>query len=380
MKCLLLVLVAISLMVIGCNGDDDSPPPMITPTITPSPPIVDLSAVPLYADPGPYPVGVTTLDLGDRLIEVWYPGEPDSEKGIPRASYSSFDMMPDAIRGLLPEELNMIYEMPAYLDIPVSNDAPFPVLTFSHGASGYRLANSNLLAGIASHGFIVASIDHLEWGMMAFTGAGSSPDRDAGEVVLDTINLIETENMTHDGFFEGWADVSMVASSGHSMGGLAAFAFPEGPEIDAMIGYATVMGKDLSSSDKPVLLIVGAEDKLAESNEDAYETMPPIKRFVSVARAGHNSFTDSCNTLYGGDDFLQNLVDVGFPIPANLIELAYDGCRPESLAPAEFWRIVQHFTVAHLRSAFGIDDPPVGLGPEVADAFEGIEIVYRSQE
>lgn len=378
MKQFLLVLIITILLLVGCGGDSDDPTPIDNPII-PSP-SVDLSSVPLYADPGPYPVGVTTLDLGDRLIEVWYPGKSGSEKDVARASYTSFDMMPDAFRGFLPEELNMVYEMPAYRDIPVSENAPFPVLTFSHGASGYRLANSNLLAGIATHGFIVASIDHIEWGMMAMTGSESSPDRDVGEVVLDTLNLIETENTTDGSFFEGWADISMVASAGHSMGGLAAFALSEGPEIDAMIGYAAVISADLSSSDKPILFIAGAEDKFAISNQDAYETMSPVKRYVSVARAGHNSFTDSCNSLHSGEDFLQNLVDSGFPIPENLIALAYEGCRPENLDPREFWRVVQHFTVAHMRQAFGLNGESIGLGPGVADAFEGIEMVYRSQE
>ena len=29
-----------------------------------------------YRDAGPYVAGVTTLDLGDRQVEVWYPVDP----------------------------------------------------------------------------------------------------------------------------------------------------------------------------------------------------------------------------------------------------------------------------------------------------------------
>jgi hypothetical protein len=33
-----------------------------------------------------------------------------------------------------------------------------------------------------------------------------------------------------------------------------------------------------------------------------------------------------------------------------------------------------------LRAAFGIDDPPVGLGSGITEAFEGVEILYRSED
>ena len=64
----------------GCDRGDDGPSSF------------DTSSVPRYAAPGPYSVGVTTLDLGDRFIEVWYPGDPGSEVGVPVATYTTFDV------------------------------------------------------------------------------------------------------------------------------------------------------------------------------------------------------------------------------------------------------------------------------------------------
>ena len=131
---------------------------------------------------------------------------------------------------------------------------------------------------------------------------------------------------------------------------------------------------------KPILLLVGAEDGGADGLEQAYDDLSPVKRFVSIGRAGHNSFTDQCAIIYGGNNFLIRLVEAGFPIPPNLLELAIDGCRPENLAPAEFWKVVQHFTVAHLRAAFGLDNPPVGLGDGVSGAFDGVTVRYRHDD
>jgi hypothetical protein len=376
----ILMTAVLLLAMAGCDSGDDGSSSF------------DTSSVPRYADPGPYPVGVTSLDLGDRFIEVWYPADPGSEVGVPVATYTTFDVffevLPETFRRFLetllewflPPELKLSFDMQAYRDVPVSADSPFPVLTFSHGRGGFRLAYSSLLAGIASHGFVIASIDHLEWGLLATAmGLMPDPERDAGDLVLATLDLLEVENSTADGRFEGWVDTRMAATVGHSLGRRAAFAHPEKPEIVAMVGYATG-STDGVSTGKPTLLLVGEEDEGAESLEEAYEGLIPVKRFVSIGKAGHNSFTDQCATIHGGNNFIETLVEMGLPLPDDIVDQALNGCMPENLSPPEVWRIVQHFTVAHLRAAFGIDDRPVGLGSGITEAFEGVEILYRSED
>ena len=103
------------------------------------------------------------------------------------------------------------------------------------------------------------------------------------------------------------------------------------------------------------------------------------KRFISVGNAGHNSYTDTCALIHSGTNIIEIAKQAGFPLPDNLAMLALNGCLEENLAPADFWRVVQHFTVAHLRAAFGIGDPNAGLGVGVADAFGEISITYRSE-
>jgi len=333
-----------------------------------------------YADRGPYAVGVTTLNIGDRDIEVWYPADASSVTGLEKASYASFEVLPQAIVDILPADLNLVIEMDAYRDVAVSGDGPFPVLTFSHGAGGFRHAYSAFATGIASHGVVVASLDHLEWGLLAQVGLlPEGINRDPGEVVLASVDaLSEADGDKSSPLFRG-VDTSRIATSGHSAGGRAAFALPDKPEIKAMIGYATGSARGVVTN-KPILLLVGEEDGGAAALEEAYDGLTPVKRFVSVGRAGHNSFTDQCAIIYGGNNFLDELVASGFPIPESLLALAIDGCRPENLDPAEFLRVAQHFTVAHLRAAFGIDDPAVGLAPGVVDDFGDTVVRYRSEQ
>jgi len=360
---LLLVSAALVSALTGCAGDGSEDP----------------SASARFAGPGPHLVGVTQVDMGDRKVEVWYPGERGSEEGLSRATHAAADFLPDAMLATLPPELkNITVEMPAYRDIPVSSSGPFPVMTFSHGAGGFRLACSNLLAGIASHGFVVASIDHLEWGLLTHLGSPPGTPRDPRELVLAVLDRLRAERARPGSLLQGVADVTRVATAGHSAGARAAFTVGDRPEVKAMIGYAPVgAGSDMSG--KPVLLVVGALDALAGPLEHLYEQLPPTKRLVVVRNAGHNSFADQCVILHGGTNVVEMARDAGLPLPDDLVELALDGCRRDDLPPAEFWRVVQHFTVAHLRAAFGIDDPPIGLGPGVARALGRSGVVYRTQ-
>jgi dienelactone hydrolase len=351
-------------------------PPSATPSTTPTN-TPDESALAKYAGRGPYTVGVTTLNIGDRDIEVWYPLDPGTEAGVEKASYASFTVLPEEIQQILPPDLNIIVPMDAYRDLPISGAGPFPILTFSHGAGGFRQAYSGLLTGIASHGFVVASLDHLEWGLLAQVGLlPPGVNRDPGEVVLAAVDALATASANPTSPLSGGVDATRIATAGHSAGGRAAFALPDRPEVKAMLGFATG-ASSRGVAGKPILLLAGAEDGGAEGLEQAYDDLSPIKRFVAINHAAHNSFTDQCAIIYGGNNFLEKLVAAGFPIPENLLALAIDGCRPENLAPAEFWKVVQHFTVAHLRAAFGLDDPPVGLGDGVAGAFGDITLRYR---
>ncbi|MFN8640966.1 MAG: hypothetical protein U0802_04640 [Candidatus Binatia bacterium] len=350
----------------------DSATPSATPTATP-----DLGVVAQYADRGPYPVGVTTLNIGDRDIEVWYPLDPGSEVGAEKASYAAFSILPEAIQKILPPDLNLVVAMDAYRDLPISRAGPFPILTFSHGAGGFRQAYSGFLTGVASHGFVVASLDHLEWGLLAQVGLlPPGINRSAAEIVLAAVSRLTGASADPASPLAGGVAATRVITSGHSAGGRAAFALPDHPEVRAMIGFAT--GDSASGvSGKPILLLAGSEDGGLGSLERTYDDLSAVKRFVAIDRAGHNSFTDQCAIIYGGNNFLQRLVEAGFPLPPALLAQAIDGCRPQNIPPAQFWRVAQHFTVAHARAALGLDHPPVGLGAGVAGAFDGLTLRYR---
>jgi hypothetical protein len=75
---------------------------------------------------------------------------------------------------------------------------------------------------------------------------------------------------------------------------------------------------------------------------------------------------------------------VGFAIENGLVpdsaeKILLNGCEETALTSKKFWPVVQHFTVAELRTSLGIDSQPVGLGAGSARTFPGIAVTYEQQ-
>lgn len=349
----------------------------------------DRSGVAAYAHAGPYAVGYTTLHLSDRDVAVWYPADPSAVAGMTKATYDQTTPLPDNLKGLVPAQYNTVVTMDAYANAPASTKGPFPVVLFSHGAGGYRLVNSALDVGIASWGFVVASTDYLERGLAAQvsggakqTGEPTKADQEAAaardtRLMLATLDLVAQESARSGSPMHDAAETKHVAAVGHSAGGGTAFDALSDPRIKVAIGWAPVppIGTPV---DKPTM-IIGALGDIAltpAALTKTYTSFPTPKRFVEIGGAGHNTFTDVCTVIRGGGG-LVSFAQKNHLVSPDLLKLAVNGCSTTDLAPAAFWPVVQHFTVAEIRSVLGIDRQPVGLGAGVTRAFPGITVQYR---
>jgi len=353
-------------------------------TVTEGPGRVSASQ-PAYAQAGPYPVGVTTLQLPDRQVEVWYPAVPGSEAGMAHDTYRQTDALTDPIlksfaEGIARREhINLVFETRSFRGLPPSDKRPFPVVVFSHGFGAWRTLNSSLIAGIASWGFVVGSADYHERGLnaVATSTVTATPAKDLA-ITLDTLALLRSTNAAAGGLLTGLMDFDHVAVVGHSAGGRTALDALGQPDFDVAIGYAAAGGA--TNTGKPVMLVAARNDIgiTTEFTEGLFASLSSPKRLVIIERSGHNSFSDICTPIREGASLAQLAIAAGLQIDRRLLDLAENGCAAEDLAPEEVWSITQHFTVAELRAVFGIDDPAVGLGPGVADAFE-VPVDYRAQ-
>jgi hypothetical protein len=66
-------------------------------------------------------------------------------------------------------------------------------------------------------------------------------------------------------------------------------------------------------------------------------------------------------------------------VAEDLLKLATNGCEKSDLSPTTFWPVVQHFTVAEIRWALGIDPQGAGLGDGITSAFPGVAVSYQHQ-
>ncbi|MFU8839245.1 MAG: alpha/beta hydrolase family protein [Nitriliruptoraceae bacterium] len=142
-----------------------------------------------------------------------------------------------------------------YPDVPPAGpDAGYPLLVYSHGGTGTRTANRTLFAELASHGYVVASVDHPGHSLFTTDADGRTTwidrtywrelnqedaraDRQASlrsyrrwlQVRIDDLDLVldrvvreaaRAEPMTPYAL----VDVDRIGVLGHSLGGAAALA------------------------------------------------------------------------------------------------------------------------------------------------------------
>lgn len=346
---------------------------------------IDLADTAAYRGPGPYEVGLTSLSLPDREVAVFYPASDGATDGVEDVTYSQLDALPPALAeaapALLPEgtdpEILTVTIDGVGAEVTASPDGPFPLVLFSHGFGSFRLDASALLAGIASWGFVVAAPQHIERDRAALVSNAvvRDPATDV-QVLVDTIALVGDAG----GPLEGLADTEQVGAVGHSAGGRAVLTALSSPEIDVAVGWAAAGRGDVPVADKPSMNIAATVDVLVPLTEveATYDELAPPKRLVVIDGAGHNSFTDICVSVKEGNDLIGLAQSIGFPIPENLAAGATDGCEEGSIDTALGWEVTQHFTVAQLRNALGLDPEPVGLGAGVIDEFD-VPIDYRME-
>lgn len=342
---------------------------------------------PTYAQRGPFQVGVTTLELADRKVEVYYPAKPGSTKGRPKATYVQTDPIPPEVLAGLPKPppgTDLSVTIPAYRNVPVA-PSKFPIVLFSHGAGGWRGVYGYPLSGIASWGFVVASVDFTEYGLLSqFTGGGANDPSRATKVqtaASAAIDRIVAENSTAGSRFKGRLQVRQIGAVGHSAGGGTMFGLLDDPRIRSIVGWAPVGPKGPVTSTTPTMIIAGSNDIAITpaSAEASYAMLNPPKRYVQIDGMGHNAFSDACLAIRNGTDLIGIAKGLGIGIPDRLLELGRNGCEPGALGIKKGWSIVQQFTVAELRKDLGVNKVPVGLAPGVAKAFPGVTITYRQQ-
>jgi predicted dienelactone hydrolase len=149
-------------------------------------------------------------------LEIWYPavvsgGEKDlityeEERPLPNDpthQMIKFNFTGRALRDATPDK----------------KQGAFPLLIVSHGYVGSRLLMTYLTENLASKGYVVVAIDHMESTYKDAGGFQSTLLNRSRDILFVLNQIAELSKPGSDGFLAGLADPNNTALIGYSMGG-----------------------------------------------------------------------------------------------------------------------------------------------------------------
>ncbi|MFT5682183.1 MAG: putative dienelactone hydrolase [Myxococcota bacterium] len=295
---------------------------------------------------GPFPVGVTTLWLTDpertlddgspRIIpvEVWYPSA--STEGELR-TYAVADFVPEerlAVEDIDPEQLPWLTSTSLDESEPDTAHGPYPLVVFSHGNGGMRLQSMFFTEYLASHGYVVASPDHIgntlaDLLIPGESGLSSTADSflyrpDDIRMVVDRLRGSDDPAPVSDGDW-GIAGHSLGAWTAlHAAGeeeGIAVTIAQAPPDIQLALAGTGTAPDEL---EMPVMIQAGTADQIldyATNADPSFDLMAPPSLMATYFDAGHFTFSDLCILDLG---VVQELIEDSV---GNVMQ---DGCGPEN--------------------------------------------------
>jgi dienelactone hydrolase len=309
--------------------------------------LVAQGGTPCLPEPtGPSPVGTTSLWLTDTsrpdpwapgvtarelMVSLWYPATSSAGR---RAQYmtsaeSELQLTSRGITGVPPDVLSKVRTNAAVDATPAGHQRSLPLVVLSPGFTSPRSTLTALAEELASHGYVVAGIDHtyesfataFPDGRVTTCLAREAPRRNGTEEVAagraaDVCFVLDELTGADPAWpAAGLIDPSRMAMAGHSLGGAAAIAaMLADPRIRAGIdmdgatctpipdhglsrpflflgkqsNYTPGSGSAAPAGTRAWKLLRGA----VSTWERDWELLTGWKRWLVVAGAVHASFTD----------------------------------------------------------------------------------------
>lgn len=256
---------------------------------------------------GSYAVGTRRIDLG-RTVQVWYPtNSSPTEIAIETLE---IDPLRPRYRALLD---GVTTPCPTRrIEVALDGEpAPglFPLVLASHCHNCTRLSNATSAIRLASHGFIVISVDHAGdtlWDSLDGNEGGLTTEALAGRVA-DLQRILDTET----GFPFDAVDRTRVGVFGHSFGAVTAGRLAQ---LDERVHAAAALAAPMENPfipgvlavevAEPVLFLVAQEDNsITEFGNmfirQNFAKAPAAAWKLEVADAGHWSVSDLTGLIPG---------------------------------------------------------------------------------
>ena len=316
---------------------------------------------------GPWAVGVRTLQLDDRPVEVWYPVEPTAVEGQSSEIFDSINVISEVLRPFIPGDLGGEVDTGTYRDAPPATEGgPFPTAAYSHGSPGYRQAATFLTGHLASHGVITIAVEHLGRSLSTLLTplAGADTPEDDVADLLDALDLVGS-----DPGLGSVVDTSRMVVIGHSAGArTAALATAD----DRVVGVALLAGgpQELATN-RPALMVAFENDAVIDpAGIWSLHQSLDNSVFVNIAGTGHAAPIDACPLIQdrGG------LTELREALGEAIVRAGEDGCLPKDTDARAVHDLLRIYITGFVYEALGLSEGPVNLTAEAADLVAGVEL------
>jgi dienelactone hydrolase len=259
--------------------------------------------------PGPFPVGVTTMNFTDAsrptMSNGTFPGAPTrslvTEVWYPAAGGA----------GVAGQETR---------DAPLAGmEEPYPLIVYSHGFLSTRLGGAYLARGLASRGYVVAAPDFPLTNINAPGGPNLDDVVEQPNDVRFLIDRLLILSDTPGSLLSGGIDADRIGLVGLSLGAMTTMLATYHPALrDPRVQAAAVLAGPgciftaafYGNRRVPLLLVHGDIDAIvpyAENAVLAYQEAPPPKYLLTLVGGSHTGFADGSQFL----DSATNLDDIG---------------------------------------------------------------------
>ncbi|MFN8531201.1 MAG: hypothetical protein U0670_21570 [Anaerolineae bacterium] len=329
-------------------------------TVTPSNSTLLLQFPPLS---GSYAVGRAFMALDDSARAEVFTDDANDTRRIPVTFYYPIDAatasaatapaatayIPENIRGPFAQALGFPPTLFAQIGAHASDNAPaassdqgFPVLLFSPGFGVALPLYTSLLEQVASHGYVVAAIDHPYSQSISFFPDGSSVTQNAagtnlndetnnrliGQVWTDdtraVLDWLQTLNAS-DPVLTGALDLTKNGAFGHSFGGAAAVRIMvEDARVQATIDIdGSLMLDSIGTAISGPVLMMRSVETASQMDGTSAPTEAQIAEILSQNNMTREQYDQLMQQAVDSTEALRTAPQLTEMIVADTVHLSY---------------------------------------------------------
>lgn len=320
---------------------------------------------------GPLPVGVRSVELTDPSrdrtlpVELWYPASDEHRgqdlDGASRDHFRILEFAPEVAQDAV-RDARM-------------RDGELPLIVFSHGFGGDRRQTTHLCTHWASHGYLVAAMDHVGNTTVDLMQMAASPPQDPEALVgrfiadrpADASFVIDCMLAGESGLR---VDASRIGMSGHSFGGWTTLMTvgrdsrvraalplaPAGGETPLVPGgFANDIAGALEldwDREVPTLYLVAEFDTLLPlaGMKGLIDRTPAPRKAISLRSSDHFHFCDRVEEVHGLFKAMGGMIGVALGEGAPDLQEILSGMKESSeLCPGEHaYALLRGLGLAHM--------------------------------